>query len=37
MKAAFVDPAGGGGSDSMAVAIAHLEYGKVIIDAIRGV
>ena len=35
MKAAFIDPAGGGGSDSMAGAIGHLEYGKVIIDAIR--
>ena len=35
MKAAFIDPAGGGGSDSMTGAIGHLEYGKVIIDTIR--
>jgi hypothetical protein len=32
---AFVDVAGGGGSDSYAVAIGHLEREKIIIDVIR--
>ena len=34
---AFVDPAGGSGSDSMAIAIAHNEQGTIILDAVREV
>ena len=31
----FVDVAGGGGKDSYAVAVGHLENGKIIIDVVR--
>jgi hypothetical protein len=34
---AFVDPAGGAGSDSMTLAIGHLQDGIAIIDAVREV
>ena len=33
--AAFVDPAGGSGTDSMTLAIGHEQDGTVILDAIR--
>jgi len=33
--AGFIDAAGGGGKDSYAVAIGHVEDGKVIIDVVR--
>ena len=33
--AAFVDVAGGGGKDSFAIAITHLEGQKIVIDAVR--
>ena len=35
MRAAFIDPAGGSGNDSMTGAIGHMERSKVIIDTIR--
>ncbi len=34
---AFCDPAGGTGTDSMTVAVAHLERDKVVLDAVREV
>ena len=32
---AFVDPSGGSGTDSMTLAISHMEGGKAVLDLVR--